>query len=964
MMKRLRSISMLAVAFLGWQAGAYAQPYCDAAQGSPGFPSDPVCEASVCGYDGYCCSTSWDGYCAGEAATDGACTGCLASAPPNDDCALATVIGDGASPFNNTGATGTDITSCTYSDTKDIWYEYVASCTGTTTVTTVGGTAMDTGLSAWDACGGSELACNDDDLGCGCGQSTITFATVSGTSYWIRLAGYSDGTGSGTFTVSCAGPAVYCDMAQGSPGFPSDPACEASVCGGDSYCCSTLWDATCAAEAAIDGACTGCLSAPPPGPCMVDLYGEYPFGAVTPVCDGLANNVSGCGYPGEYTTLNLTSGTTYTFTSSIGTDWITISDNTGTVGFAFGLGPVVFMAPATDTYRFWIHSDAACGTAGSCRERRVACLGGPPPPANDDCASATVIGDGVSPFDNTGATGTDISSCCYSDTKDIWYEYVASCTGTTTVTTVGGTAMDTGLSAWDACGGSEIVCNDDDGGLQSTITFATVSGTSYWIRLAGYSGSTGSGTFTVSCAPAVPCTNDLVMELQTDTWGGETSWEVVPAGGGAALCGGGPGIYPGNAIYPIACCLPDGCYELHVYDTFGDGMSYGGFTGGYTLRMLSGQRIIDNRNNYGDFAAGSSYESTMSATPGFCLPMGNDRLISFSCDRLDLRRGVGPNSCSDKITADNTPNGTSGNVYQFWFYDPNGGLSFRYPASGPGSNQVSMANLPSLVEGTLYNVRVRTRISPGVWREWGNACRMMIDNTRGQCKLSGLVDEVGNSNYCCGKTITLPVGNQGNGFANHVVAWPAVRFNNNCVNSTANKYQFRFRIPAEAVTIVLNSPTNVKYMTAGAGFANCKTYTVEVRASFDNGYSWCVGGDPYGDLTPWGKVCEVYTSCPPPAVGGNQNMATDDGAAMHMYPNPNRGDQLYLSLDAIQEGVQTVSVDIYDTFGKRVSARTLAVQDGFINSVLELNGELAGGLYMVNITAGDAVYTERLVIQK
>ncbi|MCB9163616.1 MAG: T9SS type A sorting domain-containing protein [Flavobacteriales bacterium] len=30
---------------------------------------------------------------------------------------------------------------------------------------------------------------------------------------------------------------------------------------------------------------------------------------------------------------------------------------------------------------------------------------------------------------------------------------------------------------------------------------------------------------------------------------------------------------------------------------------------------------------------------------------------------------------------------------------------------------------------------------------------------------------------------------------------------------------------------------------------------------------------------------------------------------------------------------------------------------------LELNGELAGGMYMVNITAGDKTYTERLVIQ-
>jgi hypothetical protein len=44
-------------------------------------------------------------------------------------------------------------------------------------------------------------------------------------------------------------------------------------------------------------------------------------------------------------------------------------------------------------------------------------------------------------------------------------------------------------------------------------------------------------------------------------------------------------------------------------------------------------------------------------------------------------------------------------------------------------------------------------------------------------------------------------------------------------------------------------------------------------------------------------------------------------------------------------------------------ARTIAVQDGFVNTNLELNGDLAGGLYMVNITAGTKAYTERLVIQ-
>ena len=82
-----------------------------------------------------------------------------------------------------------------------------------------------------------------------------------------------------------------------------------------------------------------------------------------------------------------------------------------------------------------------------------------------------------------------------------------------------------------------------------------------------------------------------------------------------------------------------------------------------------------------------------------------------------------------------------------------------------------------------------------------------------------------------------------------------------------------------------------------------------------------------------------------------------------MYPNPNRGDQVFLSLSEVSADVQTVTVDIYDLSGKRIVARTIAVQGGYLNTALELNGDLAGGMYMVNITAGDKTYTERLVIQ-
>ncbi|MBK9758845.1 MAG: T9SS type A sorting domain-containing protein [Flavobacteriales bacterium] len=82
-----------------------------------------------------------------------------------------------------------------------------------------------------------------------------------------------------------------------------------------------------------------------------------------------------------------------------------------------------------------------------------------------------------------------------------------------------------------------------------------------------------------------------------------------------------------------------------------------------------------------------------------------------------------------------------------------------------------------------------------------------------------------------------------------------------------------------------------------------------------------------------------------------------------MYPNPNRGDQLFLNMYDFSTEVNTVTMDMFDIFGKRVMTRTFAVADGEMNQVVDLGSEFAAGLYMVNITAGETVKTERLVIE-
>jgi hypothetical protein len=400
--------------------------------------------------------------------------------------------------------------------------------------------------------------------------------------------------------------------------------------------------------------------------------------------------------------------------------------------------------------------------------------------------------------------------------------------------------------------------------------------------------------------------------------------------------------------------LPDGCYTLRVLDAAGDGMT----TGGYILRTQgTNLRIIDNRNN---FNTGSV--SAISGGQGFCLPLSNDRVIFSSCDKLDWTNGqfvvASPNAAVSAEWIVNGANSVQDNNsgYEFWIFDPNGGYSFRRfrshnvsdgfgPASATRACHMKLNNWPvaSQVPALdLMNVRVRARVN-GVNGEFGPACRLMIDPVRAACPLTNLMDVPGSSQFSCNVIRQY-------GANNYVYARPV---------TGANSYQFRFRLPAEGVEVVRTATNYILQLnwTGPTALQDGKTYDVDVRVSKDGGLTYCTSSSP------WGNICSV-TIDQTPAGSGNQNFAAaGSNAELRMFPNPNRGDVLTFSLSAIEESVNTVTVDIYDLFGKRVSARTVAVSGGNVNTNIALNGELAAGMYLVNITAGDKTYTERLVIQ-
>jgi hypothetical protein len=121
-------------------------------------------------------------------------------------------------------------------------------------------------------------------------------------------------------------------------------------------------------------------------------------------------------------------------------------------------------------------------------------------PVNDECETAMQITSGVTNFANSGADTDGPASSCPNFTNDVWFKYVALCTGTATVSTCSGTTINTMLAVYDgSCAGAEIVCNDNFCGNRSQVSFAATAGSTYIIRVGGFNGVQGNGKLTISC---------------------------------------------------------------------------------------------------------------------------------------------------------------------------------------------------------------------------------------------------------------------------------------------------------------------------------------------------------------------------------------------------------------------------------------------------------------------------------
>ncbi|HRH71411.1 MAG TPA: T9SS type A sorting domain-containing protein [Flavobacteriales bacterium] len=467
------------------------------------------------------------------------------------------------------------------------------------------------------------------------------------------------------------------------------------------------------------------------------------------------------------------------------------------------------------------------------------------------------------------------------------------------------------------------------------------------------------------CACAgIACTTAVQMQVNADGNGAEISWSIRDLTIDQVVCSAN-GV-PDYAETMTGCCLiADRCYKVVVTDAAGDGI----VGGGYHLSLVgTGQRIIDDRDNFRNLGT-----SAVSTPESFCLPLGDIGLEAASCDRENWVTNEflfceASAAVSDAFVPGapqaQQPDDTG---YEFWFFDPNGTYSYRRfvshrtaegrPSAGAlrvnalRVNGWTAAVAPLLPARKLLNVRVRPRVA-GENQSFGPACRFR----RGvppACSTAQLLDAPGEPGHSCNVQRRF---------------WKKSRLyatpTSSVLSSWNVRYMFRFHHPAsgQVVTRVQKSSKLTLYWEDDPPLIVGRTYNVDVRISYTGGATWC-GSTGLLPFTAWGPVCTVTILPEPSGLAPEPERAIGQPAEMVIYPNPNNGNEVMLSLVHLHSDVANASVIILDLSGRQVFARNLVVQDGGIHQRVDLGGALSAGVYLVHVSVGEAVFTQRMVVR-
>ena len=328
----------------------------------------------------------------------------------------------------------------------EIWYSFTGTVVDDEVTVSLCGSDYDTIVTVFDACGGIQVAANDDSCGL---QSELTFTSDGATTYLISVSGFNGATGNAEVSLACASTTP-----------PANDEC-------------------------VDAIALDCTNNSDSGNTSLstDTIVWYSFSG-TVVGDDVTVSLCGSGFDTILEIYDACEGTI-----------ITANDD------SCGLqSELTFTSDGVSTYLIAV---TGFNGATGAYDINVSCFSASIPD-NNDCASAEAIGcnDTV-----TGSTGAASDSDANGN-PDVWYSYTGTVVGDNVTASLCGSGFDTIITVFDACGGTEVTANDDSCGLQSEVSWLSDGVTTYFIRVEGFNGASGAYELSFLCDSETPPAND------------------------------------------------------------------------------------------------------------------------------------------------------------------------------------------------------------------------------------------------------------------------------------------------------------------------------------------------------------------------------------------------------------------------------------------------------------------------
>ena len=261
-------------------------------------------------------------------------------------------------------------------------------------------------------------------------------------------------------------------------------------------------------------------------------------------------------------------------------------------------------------------------------------------------------------------------------------------TGATISITLGGTEVSTGtftgnLAMYEY---AQVTCSAiasfNGGTLVATVT---TSGDN------NAANATKNKVVTVNNSPQEAVTNMVKVDITTDRYANETSWEITNAAG-AVIASGGPWAAlsaNGQTVRPtvnVNNLTPDQCYRFTIYDSFGDGLCCDYGNGAYSVKDVN-NNVLFSGSTFTDEAGGLIRAGV--------LGVNEMTITNFN---------VYPNPASDKV---NVAFEAINDAYEIEMIDLQGRVLSAQTLTGLSGTQVASFDVNEFAKGS-YLVKITT----------------------------------------------------------------------------------------------------------------------------------------------------------------------------------------------------------------------------------------------------------------